>query len=384
MTYVSIGRHGLDWPVKPGPWFGASSSTIDAANETIAAIGRIHWADGGSHTLDTSGASKIYLHTGATAVFDDATSVMDIGIQDVDVATGVPARPDGTFDVKAVVTTAADTSPALTTTNSLVGVVPTTGTKTMAHGDLIAITAKLVTVGTTPAASVAFSRSTTGDFMGAAAGTNVGVSNASGSFASADPPFIALIVASDGTYGALFGAGVFGQSTGAAFSDSSNPDEYGNIFQVPFNCRALGLKFCGGLAGATSDFQYDLYSTPLGTPASMLGGAVSVAAEAHATGTTNTGYMYPFAPPVSLLKDTDYCAAVKAAGAGNVTIYGMTLPAAGARVLLPGGTTTRGATRNNGSGAFSESTTIIRAVSVVIDQLDFSSGGASLTSLFGI
>lgn len=385
MTSHSVRGSGMVWPTKPAAWAVLASTTLDAANESVALIGRVRWADGGSHTIDTSGSSKIYLHTGATAVFDDAAAVMDIGIQDVDVATGQPVRPDGTFDVKAAVSTGADTSPALTTTNSLVAATPTTGTKTMAHGDLVAVVAKLVTVGASPASNVTFARSAIGDFSGSSAGFPSTVALTTGSWVSnGASQLIALLVASDGTYGTIEGNGMIGQTTTATFNDSSGTDEYGNIFQVPFDIAASGIVFNGGLAGATSDFQYDLYSTPLGTPASMLGGAVAVPAESAGSGSSDTGFSYMFPSAISLTKDTDYCVAIKATGAGNVTLYGQTLPAAAARSLLPGGTTTFGASRNNGSGAFSTSSTIIRAIGIRVGDIVIpTGGGTSYSPLFG-
>jgi hypothetical protein len=378
MAYQSFNGGEIRWPLRPGAWTSAGAATLDTANDAVALIGRLRWSDGGSHTVDTSGSSKIYVHTSTVAVFDDATSVMHIGIQDVDTTTGSPGRPDGTYDVHSVVTTAADTSPALTTISSLVAATPTTGTKTMSHGDLISVVVTLVTVGSSPAASVSIMHQTNSDLGGSSPALPFSVSNTSGSWAASSSGPVVLIVASDGTYGTLDGVGAIGQFTTVSFSDSTNPDENGNIFQVPFACKASGIMFAGAALGATGDFQYDLTSTPLGTPASLISGPIAIPAESVG-GSTTAAYRFLFPAEVALAANTDYCVSIKATAAGNVSMYGLTLPNAGARVLMPGGTTTFGATRNGGSGAYSTSSTVIRAICVLVSAYEISAGGGSGT-----
>jgi hypothetical protein len=297
---------------------------------------------------------------------------MHIGIQDADTTTGFPVRPDGTFDVHAVVTTAADTSPTLTTINSFCGVTPTTGTKTIAHGALIAVRIQLVTVGTTPAASVAFIGSASP--FGAAMARPTVVNNTSGSWVSGGTLSPLLLVASDGTFGTIEGINTVGQFTTVAFDDSDNPDEYGNVFQVPFTCKAKSILFTGTVLTATGDLQFDITSTPLGTPASMIGGPITVPAESLG-GVTSSCAELPLTTIPTFSPGVDYCVSVKATAAGNVGMYGLTLPAAGARALLRGGTTTFGATRNGGSGAFTTSSTVLRAIAVVLHEVETGGGG---------
>lgn len=380
MAYQSFGPSGLLWPFRPGPWRNENGTTLDANGEIKAWIGRVSWSDGGSHTINTSGSSAIYLHTVAS-VFDDGSSVMDIGIQDVDTTTGFPGRPDGTYDVKAVVTTAADTTPALTTANSLVAAVPTTGTKTMAHGDLIAVAATFVTRAGSD--SVAFQNITGGNHAGLVSALPYSPTNVSGSWAAGTGGLIVLFRASDGTWGTLDGTLGLGTVSTATYSDSSNPDEYGTAAEIPFAGKFLGFTLLGGvLAGATSDFQYDIFSDPLGTPSSLLGGPVSVVAESLG-GSSTAGYDFLLPTPVDFSANTLYGVAVKATAAGNVLMYRMTLPDAGARALLDGGTTTQGLTRNGGSGAYTGSTTIMNAIAFRIAGADFPSGGGGSTGVIG-
>ena len=66
--------------------------TLDAANEAGIYIGRIIWADGGSHTVDTSGSSSIAWRTGA-ATFSNAGTTAKVGLAAVDTGAGPPGRP---------------------------------------------------------------------------------------------------------------------------------------------------------------------------------------------------------------------------------------------------------------------------------------------------
>lgn len=381
MAYKSLGRHGLLWPCIPGGFFNSTAVALDTANDASAYIGQVCWADGGSHTIDNSGGTNgIYLHTGPTATFGDASAVMHIGIQDVDVSTGFPGRPDGTYDVNSVVTTSANTSPALGTASTLVRATPTAGSKTMAHGDLIAVVATLNTVGSSPASNVGISRHLGAPLSGLSPALPFGASNISGSWASGSGAPIVLLRAADGTWGTLEGIICIGQYGSVSFNDSSGTDEHGVIFQVPYDCKAKGCVFTGNaLAGATSDFQYDLTSSPLSSPASLLGGPVSVPAESLG-GSSQIVFERLFPSLISLSQGVDYCMSFKATGAGNINIYRQTLPDAGARVLLQGGVTTFGATRNNGSGAFTSSDTIIPSIAVRLAEADFPTGGGGGSS----
>jgi hypothetical protein len=60
-----------------------------------------------------------------------------------------------------------------------------------------------------------------------------------------------------------------------------------------------------------------------------------------------------FSSKITLAANTDYCLAVKATGASNITLNNMVLPEANlSKFLNLGGGAVAKATRNNGSGAF--------------------------------
>ncbi len=366
MAYTSL-PEGLIWPIKSS-MFGNNTVTLDATAEKIAYMGRMFWQGrAASKTIDTSGSSKIWLPT-AASVFDDAGSVMDIGIQDIN-TSGPPLQPDGTFDAASTVTTAANTSPALTTGSTMVAATPTTGTKTIAQGDLIGIVADFTTRAGAdsvafPALGGGFSGPIVNAFLSAAWG-------ASGTNDTGAP----ILVASDGTLGWLAGQTAAGVSTTTAYQLSTNPDERGLIFQVPFPCKVDALCTQLTISTADSDFTIGLFSSPESAPVTLA--SVTVDAAQHSALATNTRFsVFALASEIELAANTDYLVAIRATGTANVSLQAMTLGDAAHRALLNGGATLRTVTRDGGSGDFgSSSPTLISLCGVRISAIDF--GGAA-------
>jgi hypothetical protein len=133
------------------------------------------------------------------------------------------------------------------------------------------------------------------------------------------------------------------------FSDSTNPDERGMLFQVPVPCEVDAMIWTGAIAGATSDFTMTLYSDPLGTPTALA--SVAILAE-QLSDTTNGATIVNIPSEIALADNTTYCVAVKATGAGNISPITGVFSNESYRVFVPGGTTLAKATRNNGAGAF--------------------------------
>lgn len=381
-------NHGLWWPWgQPPGFFPGSPTTLDATGEYVAYVGYINIAgQATSKTLDTTGSSSITFAMENAPVFDNASSVFTVGFQGVDNTTGFPVRPDGTWTARSVVTTAANTTPTMTTSADYHVAIPTAGTVTLSHGDQVCVVMELTTKAGTDSigisnagtihtvASLGFiSPSTTSNVTGAVAN----VANAKG-------PQV-LITFSDGTIGVVDG-GCFvpiGSSNPAlTWNDASNPDEYGNIFQVPFACSVDAIGIMMRLVDGTSDFTIDLTSTPLGTPASLIGGPLARNAENFGLAASEQAAIFTF-PPVSLSANTDYCIAVKATGAGNIRWNRMITPTAGTAALVSAaGTTCYGVSRNGGSGAYgTATTTIFHPVAVRISNITAGGGGGMVRVL---
>lgn len=368
---------GLVYPYPMNAFLFVSGTTgvIDATGEKFAMIGRVHWdgRPGSAKTIDTSGSSAIAWYGGTTAVFDDVATTLDVGIQGVG-TTGPTAVPDGTYTVKAVVTTAANATPTLTTASSWHSVVPTTGTASIAHGDLIAVVWDMTNRGgsdainfTTGANQPVTLLPTTNAYVAAAWG---------GVGANAQPAV--MLTASDGTRGTLDGTTLFGVLANLTWADASNPDEYGMIFQVPFACKVDALCCVIRTTDATSDFTISLVSTPESTRATV----ASVAVDASQLGpaTSERFCLFNLASEVSLSANTDYCVAIKATGAGNVRFARQSLVHADARKFFPGGTTMRSVAANGGADFGSSSTTTMYPIGVRISQFQdgASSGGGAM------
>ena len=350
MAFVSI-RNAMLWPLgvsNPTTADGNSTTAIDSTADRLAMIGRIYLntGPGTSKTLSAAGGGSIGWRSG-TVTFANAGTTVDIGLQDVDDTTGLPTRPDGAFDVAAtfvgggggITTTAWQTS-------SMTG---GTGSKTLTHGDKVAIVldmtaragADTIAMRGCPAPFQAFALAAsfpgTVHFNGTTWAASLGYPNI-------------LITFDDGALGWIDACPPVDDQTSEAFQDSTNPDERGMIFQLPMDCKVDALAAALAQTAAGADGTITLYSDPLGTPASIA--SFTLNAEG---GAANSGFnMQLLASDVSVTKNTDYCLAVRATGASNLTIQADTLPSAAARAAWTGTTNMRKGTRQNGTGAFAE------------------------------
>lgn len=335
----------------------ASAFTTDATDEKYAMMGRVH-IDGrpsAAKTISSSGG-KIHFRTGAVTWATSGTTLR-IGIQDLDNTTGPNGTPDGTFDVYDDIVQGTDSLSANTWTT----ITMSSGTKSIAHGDLIAVVFDLTTRNGSD--SVAYS---------ALNQTQANHPLCRGYTTSWQNPInglpLVVIEFDDGTLATILGSLPFITYTLELFSDSTNPDERGLIFQVPFACQVEGCVlspiYFG--TGANSDCDITLYETPLGTPNALA--TKSILAENM--NTTESAFFLLFSSPAYLKSNTDYCLAIKATGASNVGLRVCTLPSAASRCFIDGGTNLRKGTRNNGSGAFSEDTTNLYVMGVLISAVD--------------
>lgn len=100
------------------------------------------------------------------------------------------------------------------------------------------------------------------------------------------------------------------------FNSGSNPDERGNIFQVPFPCRIMGA--CANIyMVAGSDFDIVLYDAN-----NNILESISVDGDLQPT-TANRSAVWLFDTPVELLPNTNYRLVVKPTTVNNVTLNGI-------------------------------------------------------------
>jgi len=388
MSYDS----GIWWPwgTPPSSFGAGSGTTLDASGEYAAFIGRIAIAGKAtSKTLDTTGSSSIRFLLATAPVFDSIspTSEFTVGFRGIDKTTGLPVRPDASWATanyaRSVITQAANTTPTLTTTSTTTGhvAIPTHGTITLSHGDEVCFVMEMTTrSGSDSVVTAGIARTSVGSQY------PCGVTNVSGSVAVIGTmPGSVVITFSDGTIGVIDGT-FQGVPLTQTFSDATNPDEYGQIFQVPFACKIDAIGFMMRLVDATSDLRFDLVSDPLGTPTSLVSGPITFNAE-NMSAASDLPVIYSLSSEISLAANTDYCVAVKATGAGTIRWNQASLMDAAVRSFMGPGvnTTTKGVTRNGGTGAYgSASTTVHNPFGVRISEITASGGGVSGNTSGGV
>jgi len=325
---------------------GATPVTLNAAGETVCVIGYIMLQNpiGGSKTISAAGGGSIVWRTG-TSTFANAGTTFKVGIQDVSTATS-PAQGDGTFDVEASFTGGGGgvTSGAVQTS------VMTSGTKTIAHGDLIAITFSMTARGGTDA--VAVNSNNTGIYP-ATPNLPTITNNTSGAFlkTSAAAPNC-YIVFDDGSIGYFGGFPFFAVApTGVNInSGTATADEYGNIFNLSTTYVAYGIYFNGLLASASTDYELILYSDPLGTPVAER----TITVDATTVGgTAATQVEVLFSVPFAIKANTNYAITCRPTTANNVTVYYLDALTTTAKLTMYG-SSIYACRRLDNSGAFSD------------------------------
>jgi hypothetical protein len=377
MSYASLTRE-MWWPsilaMPNGAYTGnaggrsvPTATTLDATGEKFALIGHVCWADksGSAKTFATSSTISIKF---VTVTFADASTNLRVGIQDVATSTVALMQPDGTFDVYADI---AGNSGTITSSddNVVKTLTMTTGTKSITHGDLIAIVFDLTARGGSDSLQIAGQYGLTNQLRPVCL-NDIGAGWAE---ATASQPNV-MLIADDGTRGVLKG-GVFHKSGSTyALQSSTNPNRRGLIFQVPFACKVDSLCFCGAAASAAADGSLKLYATPLGTPTALA--TVSLLGEQMNNSLNERPGLYGLASEVELSADTDYAVIVEGTGTADITLGYFELNSADDRTVN-GLTNCRGAYRYGDSGAFTESTTILPLCGVGISSVSLGSGGSS-------
>ena len=360
---------GIYWPYGERRIFATSGSTVDAAAEYVACIGNIFFEDraSGSKTLDTTGSSGMHWWC-VSRTWATSGSTLKIGFKDIDNTTGPPIRPGSTWHVYDEIVQGTDTLTAATARID----VPSSGTLSVSHGDLVCFVIEMTVKNGSDAVQIMQQQATAGTttYMRPAGTASLGA----GVTATLPPAF--MVTFSDGTIGWIDGLFTPGGVTIAQnYNDSSNPDEYGMIFQVPFATTADGMWIqIRTVAG--SNGTVILYSDPTGTPTAL--DTVTFTPEDLAgTGSSSLAF-FPISR--SLSANTDYCVAMKATTANNLRMDGFSLfGTTGADVIRkvwPAGTTMLGASRQNSSGAFSTSSTTIWPCGVRIKEIP--SGGGMI------
>lgn len=235
-----------------------SSTTIDAVGESFAGIGKVFLEAGSGSKTISSGGGKIYFRT-AGVTFANAGTTLRVGIQDV-ATTGFE---DGTFDVYKDMVGGTDTINA----NAVNIVSMASGSKTINHGDIIAVCLEMTA--RAGADTVAVTRASTNTLVGPSFPY---CTADTGSLAKSSNQLPAILLEfDDGTIGwfqpSYYLPGNWGTSPSTIdYAQNSTPDEYAAVFQVPFKCAITGAALQLGQASSGRTFEIVLYSDAEGTP----------------------------------------------------------------------------------------------------------------------
>lgn len=364
-------------PLDSCMWWGfnsPTSSTMDAAGESAAFIGKIFLEGGtGSKTISSAGG-KITFRTN-TVTFANAGTNVRIGIQDL-TAGGLN---DDTFDVYADFTGGGGGLAS----NTWYEKAMTNGTKTINHLDTVAICFEMTTRGGTDSVQIASYASqlhgiTNINFPYRAVDTGAGPARQQGA------PYGACIVFDDGTLGWIQGAWFspgMNSTSSTTYNSGSTPDEYGAVFQVPFKCSVRGGYLVVGSIASTDNFEIVLYSDAEGTPVAER----TVTVNPNYTGST-TGvnpYFVDFSS-YTLNPGVWYALTMRPTTANSLNLGYYDIGSSfGSKYKKQGifGTNCKYSSRTNQSGAFSEVQSYFMPIfGLMVDQLDDGVGGGSPSS----
>jgi len=340
----------------------STSILMDAAAEATIFIGHVVTSDGGSHTINTTGSSSLGWRTGS-ATFSDVGTTVKVGLAAVDLTAGPPGRAANssnviTFDVsKTLIGGGGGITQNVWQTH-----VPDAGTKTIANGDLVAFCVQMTARGGADAVNSAF-------VSGAGHTFPIVTSYVGGAYTTALCLPNCVITFSDGALGHLYTSDVFATQGIKVFNSGSSPNEYGQLFNLPFPLRIHGIY---GWVGTSGDVDVVLYSAPLsGSPVAEK--TISLDSNSVSS-TTGRQAVVLFPTPYTYAAGNDIAVAFKP-GASSVTVYNKTLPDAAYRIVEPFGTTGYGISRT--SGAFVNANSSLEHYYIGLLVGAFEAGGAA-------
>ena len=363
MTMVSCGI--VPWPTLPirqdlqSSTFGANNITVDSDTDRIAWVGRAPYTD----TLTT-----LYFRTGT--VTTGATF-------DVRIETVTNGRPSGTLF-------AANTNISVVVADGDDNVWKTatfTAAPSFTVGDEFAIIFVVDTAGATPNMQFAVQPSGTVSMSGtyplclqdAGAGT----------WASGIQAW--EWIAEFGTLGVAPVPGLIPVTAGGtitSYDSASTPDEIALRFQVPFKCRVSGIQALLFNIEAGGDFTASLWDAAGDIDAEAL--AQTTEDGDVAISTTADGIMtFFFASPVTLTANTTYYAGIRADTANNIGLGEMSNSTVtnAMRALVGYNAQCYRGSRSwtaGTAGAWTDVTTTVPMIALILDQLDDGAGGGGL------
>ena len=349
IALVSAGWHGLPQQAT------TQTFAVNAAGLSVCFVGQIATEDGQSHAIDPSIGSPAIGFRLSGMTFSNASTVVNIGLAALDAANGPPGRPANsgatiTFDVSRQLTTGNGGSAALTANGwnnlSFAAGAGVSGSKTIAHGDLVAFVVNMSARGGSDQLSV---------FRGQGLNfTSISLPyivswNGTTSTMQTSIQSVALTF-SDGKMGWINGAPLISAlNAGPSLTTSSSPAEAGNLFKTPVLMKMRGFALNCQALSPSADFDLCVYSDPLGSPALE----ASKSVEASNMFTSAAGPCYaPLNSSLILLPTKTYAVTLKPTTATGVVLKSVTLADIAHHKTFPMGDGGYAVQRNSGGGAF--------------------------------
>jgi hypothetical protein len=346
-------RQGPLW--MPFPNFGdaistnpSASATMDATGETAVAAGYIFLTSGRgtSKTLSSAGG-KIHWRTHSTNnTFGNVSSNLRVGIQGLSTLGAI----DTSWQAYADLVGGTDSI----VNNTIYATPIETGSTSIVDGSQIAVVLDFTRGGSD---SVAASR---GSALWYAPYAFMPTRNVA--------PLLAVIETDDGTVG-FFQDGMFPyQTSSVSLSASTNPDEVGIAFQADHRMTVETIMLIlASITTSTRRGTVRLYSDPYGTPTQM-GNSVTLLETENSQGTAASHMVIPWHGDV-LEPNVDYCIAIEGTGTSALSLHYATVSSA-LRAMMPWGTSTYYVSRQNLTGAFSQTAGQIPLIGYFSGKID--------------
>lgn len=352
--------------VTPFSWYpvptSLSASVMNAVGESVAFLGKVYLSTGpGTSKTISSAGGKIWVYTGAVT-WATAGSTLRVGIQDPNAA----GDEDGTFDTFGDLVQGVDAISA----NSIKETAMSSGTKTIAHGDWIAVVVEMTV--RNGADSVALNRYsmnvcqpyTTND-------TGAGVNR------QTNVAPICAFETDDGTLGHFGDWTLPAILSTQALASNTTPDEYALVFEVPFDCSINGLFIRMSSVNTTDTATMHIIEDPFGADSNLQ--SVTLDPILFQNTSVGQGYAMVDITEQELTAGTVYAISYRPTNTNSRTIGTWTYPDAAILLGLP--LECSGASRSD-LGSWSASSTIIPDFGIRINKVETGSGGGASSAAY--
>lgn len=294
------------FPFRNMPDYDVSTGVMNLTTpgDLAVLIGRINLQggfEGGSKTISTAGG-KIHCRLTST-VWANAGTVCRIGLQDMTAAGNPDGSYDAHFDVQATVD-------AIGSSSTVVGFPVESGSKTLTHGDYVALCFEMITLGGSDRLTV----------QGMSQSSQITPDQIPYSILNGARDRIvpyACLTFDDGTIG-WFSTNVFGIISNQAFNQTSTAaDEYGSMFKLPFACKVQRVMVSMQVPSSLASFEVVLYNDPLGTP-TVIDAVTFDAAKLY--NSTTRGIDVPLNSLIELQQNINYGLTVRALNSTNSSL----------------------------------------------------------------